>query len=185
MTDPFTIVAALAWSALWVNIAVIPFYFKRERLHQDFVASGQLDAALSFIDSERITPSLVSIYQTAIDSQDDKRRKADLGALLTQVDVLHDLAELDKASNSKRQLNDSLSRLQDASGHIWKVGIAHALFMVATPALANDALNEWGIAGTWVCATLAIVSFILLISQLMRFHSKMAAFTNLLRANRA
>lgn len=185
MSEAFTVVAAIAWSVLWVNFAVIPFYFKREKLHQDFVGTGQLDAALSFIDSEKITPALVAIFETAISAQEDKRRRVDLKALLTQVDVLSDLEELDTASIAKRQLIETLDRLQARSSRIWKIGLAHAFSVVATPFLADDALGKWGIPAVVLCGSFAIFALVILVSELIIFESRLGAFTDQLKSARA
>ncbi len=38
--------AAAAWASLWAQVAIVPFFAKSERLHQEYHSNGKLNAAL-------------------------------------------------------------------------------------------------------------------------------------------
>jgi len=51
------IAAAVAWDALWLQFVVIPFYRKNEQMYKDYIGNGVIDAAVSFIESQKLIPS--------------------------------------------------------------------------------------------------------------------------------
>ena len=61
---------------------LVPFFSKGEKLHQDYKEKGSLDAAFAAIESNKLIPTLASIFQRARDAQEDKRSRIDMEALL-------------------------------------------------------------------------------------------------------
>ena len=82
--------AAIAWEALWLQLVVIPFFHMQEKLHQTYIDSGSLDRALSFIESQKLIPSLAEMFDQA-SAEQKGRAKVPMAQLLQLVDFLPSL----------------------------------------------------------------------------------------------
>src|SRR5260370_3428864 len=107
-SDVITFAGAVAWGAIWVNLVVLYFFGKGEKLHQDYKEKGSLDAGLAAIESRRLIPALARIFHRARDAQEDQRKKIDMTALLQDenFDFGPDREELEAAMQQKRTLLD-------------------------------------------------------------------------------
>ena len=121
------LVAAIAWATICLQFVVIPFSRKAEKLHHDYLAGGVLDAALSFIETQRLIPALASLFERALAAQGDKRRKIRMAELLGEVDFLPDLEIAQQAMAQKALLEELLVVLQQKARRLWKWGLCHVL----------------------------------------------------------
>jgi hypothetical protein len=180
--DFLPLAGAVAWAAVWGNVVVIPFFQKREKLHQEYWANGTIDAALSFVESEKIIPIIADMVDKAKENTPAKR-KSDTVQLLQSVRFLPDLEKLDVEMAKLKSLKDQFACLEVISTKVWKKGIAHIVFTLALP-LANQSPKflEWILAGVGVFWA---GTFVLMLAGLFSFHKKMNTFLETLKANRA
>jgi len=174
--------AAIAWDALWLQFVIIPFFSKDEALHKDYIASGGIDLAISYIESEKLIPVLAAMFEQARTAQEDRRRSPDMNQLLQEVDYLPFLEDVENALKEKKQALDMLSRAQGIARWLWKVGGIHVISMAILPA----ALLLWKkqlliLASLFVAA----MAFVLMLFLLIRFENCLRTFLNILQVNRA
>jgi hypothetical protein len=180
-----SIAAAVAWGGLWMNLVVIPFYGKGERLHQDYKEKGAIDAALAGIESRRLIPALASLFEHARDAQADKRQKIEMDVLLQSlqsVDFLPDLEEVEQALREKRNVEDSYRQLRLIARQLWVIGLGNVL---ATLLLALSCLT-WLPTSMWTTLTQIVLgaawvaTLAWTVRKLFRFHGQMNDFTTYL-----
>ena len=69
---------ALPWSFACINVAVVPYFKKRELLYKDYESSGAMAAAQSAIESKRLVDALAGMFEGILEKQEDKRRKVEI-----------------------------------------------------------------------------------------------------------
>src|SRR5262249_49938187 len=112
ITLPLVVIAgAVAWAGIWIQLLVIPFLGKGEKLHQDYFASGKLNAAIAAIEANRLIPAVASMFNRALDAQPDRRRRVDMEALLQAVAFLPDLQAAHEATTCIENLNKAYNGL--------------------------------------------------------------------------
>ena len=129
-------VAVVVWDAFCLQLLIIPFMRKRESLQRDYITSGILDAALSFIETTRLIPALAAIFVRIREAQDDRRRKLEedeLEEILQQIDYIPDLERAQGAMDENNKVKALFDSLQNSTGRIWGVGLVHVIMMLGLP----------------------------------------------------
>jgi hypothetical protein len=121
--------AVIAWDAVWTQIAILQFINVEERLHKDYIESGSLDAAHSFIESQKLIPSLAEMFEAA-QANNRPRSKIPIAVLLQSVDCIPYLERAEAAVREKKEIDDSLTVLGCSAGRLWKIGLAHVLLTI-------------------------------------------------------
>ncbi len=114
------------WVTVWIQLAIIPFLGKAEKLFVTFKQSGTIDVALSRIDSEGVVKELTSLFEAAIELQEDKRRRADIERLLSKVEYSDVLERLEQATGKTAKISRSYRSLRAKSTRV-------ALWMAPSP----------------------------------------------------
>jgi hypothetical protein len=170
--------AAVAWSALWCQLLVIPFYGKGEKLHQDYHSSGKLNSVLAAIEASRLIPALASMFNRALDEQSDKRKRPNMEELLQAVQFLPDLEAAQGAMSTIENLRGRYESLRLRANRLWKWGLAHSIATPLLPAVYVYLLpfSDWllwllgAVTGFWV------VTLGFSIIGMVRFHDIMSVF---------
>lgn len=179
--------ASLAWATLWIQVFVVPFYYKSEALHRDYWASGRLNAALAAIESSRLLPSLARMFTRALHAQTDRRRRPEpeIEDLLQSVEFLPDLADAQDAMSDMDVLRDRYNRLRTSSRFVWMTGLAHSLLTPSLP-LSYYFLSRTLSFRIWVISGLVVVwalSLIMSVASLWRLHNRLQEFTTKLESS--
>ena len=135
---------AIAWNALWLQFAVLPLFWKREKLYKEYESGGELDAALGSIESNKIVPALAEMFDRLLETRKDKRKTIDIEELLQSVDFLPDFRRAGETYRELVDLEDSYSRYVKSTDQ-WRWGLAHA---VVTLFLAA-AFPDYASMGAW------------------------------------
>ena len=173
--------AAIPWCLLWVNLVVIPFFGKGEKLHQDYEEKGNLDAAFAAIESNAFIPTLARRFQRR-NAQDDKRSRIEMESLLQAVDFLPDLERLEVALQSKRVIKDCYALRSSLASQLWKIGLFHSMFTILIPLSYLNSLPDQ----IWFDLTRILVilawglSLIWMVIAMFRFHRHMGKFVSTL-----
>ncbi|MCB0325547.1 MAG: hypothetical protein R3E01_13565 [Pirellulaceae bacterium] len=173
--------ASVAWAALWINLSVVPFFFKGETLYQDYSASGRLNASLASIESSQVIPALAKMFVQAAQAQHDKRKRPEheIVELLNSVEFLPHLKDAQKAMGEMESLKLQYKKLRQCSKRIWQFGLAHSLLTPAICLLCMLLIPHWAY-GTWVVTALSVVWLVALVlsaSSFWRFHGLAHHFT--------
>jgi hypothetical protein len=179
--------AVVVWDAFCLQLLIIPFMRKRETLQRDYITSGILDAALSFIETTRLIPALAAIFVRIREAQDDRRRKLEedeLEEILQEIDYIPDLERAQGAMDENNKLKALFDSLQNSTGRIWGVGLLHVIIMLGLP------VCQWMAGGYDLVALigatiLAIITFVGAICGVMLFQKQMRQFLDLLKQNRS
>ncbi len=177
-TEFFSFAAAVAWSGLWINLVIIPFFNKGEKLHQDYKEKGSLDAAFAAIESNRLLPTLASIFERAREAQEDKRSRIDMEALLQSVDFLPDLEQLEHALQAKRSIEECYKLLHALASRLWKWGLFHGFVTLLLPVSWLNVLPD----SIWILVIRILIpvawglSLVWLVRLMFVFHKQMAIF---------
>ena len=175
------ILAGLAWATLWVNVAVLPFYKKRESLYKDYESSGEIDAALSAVESKKLIPALARMFDGIMDRREDKRRAYNFADLLQLVDFLPDFRGAEEAYREMSELKFSYEKLKKCSD-LWRWALAHAILSALIPISQLDLSKvidwQWIVAQyiVPVLAVLWLVTLCVMVWYLIRFKSLMNGF---------
>lgn len=177
---------AIGWAALWVNVVVIPFFFKAEKLQKDYLDSGAIGVAVSYIESNKLIPVLAGMFKRARESQDDQRKRIDMEELLQAVDFLPDLEQVESALREKKAIEDTFDTLQRAADRLWKLGISHVVAVVLVPVFLffEGSFRFYPDFVLFVLIAAAILTFTILLVELLDFAKQRKMFLNILKANR-
>ncbi len=179
-------IAVIAWDALWLQFLIIPFSRKAETLQKDYVATGDLDAALSFIETQKLIPALATMFAHTREAQADKRRglsKEGIQQLLQEVDYIPDLKSAQEAMQQSSTLNGLFDSLQNSARHIWKWGLIHIILMLCIPT-SHWIPAGYDLIGMVAAIILAFITFSMLIIVFFGFDKQMKQFLDLLKHNR-
>jgi hypothetical protein len=181
--QPFTLMAAsVGWAALCVQLVVLPFFGKGEKLHQEYSANGRLSAAVSAIEAGRLIPALATMFERAMDARPDRRRQPEIVAILQAVEVIPHLEDAQRAMASMNDVRVAYDILKAKSATLWKLGLFHAvtapitalIYLFAVPIDERAWIAVYVTAGVWV------LTLVMTVIALHRFHKRMDAFTSLL-----
>ena len=170
----------IAWDTLWLQLIVIQFFSKREKLHLEYVESGVKDVALSYIESQRLIPILAEMFERAHSQQEDQRKKIVMEELLQSVDFISHLERAEAAMQDKKAIEDAFDFLQNCADRIWIIGLAHVLLMVLVPWALDGQLAVLKL----LLLLLAALSFVAMIWDLVRLSLSRRTFLNQLQSNR-
>ena len=195
--------AALGWSTLVTNIAILPFYSAREKWHKDYVESGAMAQAAASIDSKKMLPSLAEIVDLVIAERGRTKSKDDTAVLLQNVDFLPSLEKVEAATTEKSQLDRNLHAIEFTAKRLWRCGLVHVGATVAVWAvvvIGNVDIPKRSGSTTplgsgpphspvfWVVAVLAgavwIVSLGLACRHFFKYDQRRDDFLTALKANR-
>lgn len=177
---------AIGWAALWTNVVVVPFCFRSEELQKDYVSSGNLDIAISYIESSKLIPALAAMFEKARQSQSDQRRRIDMEGMLQAVDFLPDLESVEAALQEKKIIEDTFDRLQNTAELLWKVCLLHVISVIALPTYWYFKSSLPFYPDVWIIVLLfvAMGSLIIVIRALFQFGAKRKQFLQMLKTNR-
>jgi hypothetical protein len=180
--DFLSFAAAVGWAAIIINLVVIPFFGKGEKLHQDY----DIDGALAAIEANLLIPALVQVFQKARDAQPDKRYRFDNEAMkeLLQVIDLSDLGGLESALAQRKTMIKCFNSLNVLARRLWKWGLVQLLLSLGIPVVWQwlrvdepwDLVARGIVVAAWA-ATLSWTFF-----GMFRFHRRMETFVNCLRS---
>jgi hypothetical protein len=176
----------IAWDAICLQLFILPFSRKAESLQKDYITDGVLDAALSYIDTQKLIPRITSIITRVRDAQSDKRRslsKENVEELLQQIDYIEDLFDAQSAMGEKTSLNELFDSLQIGARQISRWGLLHLIATFAFP-VAFWVPTQYTIGALVGTGALAIVTLTLAIVRFVVFHRRMNSFLLLLKQNR-
>ncbi|MFI4892360.1 MAG: hypothetical protein ACIAQ0_02830 [Phycisphaerales bacterium JB058] len=182
-TDTATVLTAVGviWSTLWMLWAVVPFFRNPERLFKDFYQAGSIAAALSRIDSEVILKELASLFGAALEAQEDRRRRADIERLLSQVEFAETLERLDAAASDKATIVSCYESLRAHSGRIWKCGVLHLVMLIGGFMLAFfPAQTVWSGMSAVVVFTLSAIAAVISAAFIFKYGREMSLLLELL-----
>jgi len=177
--------SGIAWAVAWIQVLVLQFYGKSEKLHQDYHASGRLNQALSSIEADRLIPALARMFQRALDARDDRRERPDIETLLNAVDFLPDLAKAQGAMAEIERIGARYADLKRLAGWVWKWGILHVLLSPALPTI----YLSWTPDQTWASWAFVVLAFAWIITLGVslwgfgRFHRRMTQFNEQLEGS--
>lgn len=175
------IAPAVAWSALWIQFAVLNFFSKPERLYKDYVASGELALAHSSIETAKITPVRRQIFDKAEKQNQANETPIAMEEVLQSVDYADDLERIENFYGEKRELQHLFGKQKRQSRIIWKVSLCHALSTALAPA-ANLYL---GVGFTFYTVVItAVLSLACSTAYLLRFEATSEQFRIILETNR-
>ena len=183
--NPLVLVAAAAtWAGIWINVALY-FYFKGEKLHQDYYSSGKIDAARSAIEAERLVPALAKMFDRALETLPNRRKIPKMIELLQAVEFLPDFTAAQDAMGTIEELEWNYRMLIAKAGRIWKWQFAHAF---ATVGLVNVFVfcyptYFWGLWLLEFAVLVWLVTLTLSVVGFARFHGLLTSFTNSLETH--
>jgi hypothetical protein len=177
---------AVAWNAFCLQLFILPFFRKRESMLKDYVTDGVLDAAKSYIEANRLIPTLASLFMRVRDAQGDRRRslsESQVQEILQQVDYIAELSNAQEALAESNRLDSLYESMEREATLIWLLGLMHVigiLFLTvgfwASGSIQLAILLSGGI--------LASVTLVLAIGYFLVFGRKMNAFLQLIKKNR-
>ncbi len=174
------------WVTVWIQLAIIPFLGKAEKLFVTFKQSGTIDVALSRIDSEGVVKELTSLFEAAIELQEDKRRRADIERLLSKVEYSDVLERLEQATGKKAKISRSYRSLRAKSTRVWHYGLLHLLLLIGGVAVTlwpaqGDVLRVIAV----VVFTLSVITAVVSIASILGFTRDMATLLGLVETGDA
>ena len=175
---------ALPWAVVIIQLLVLPFYQKGEKLHKDYSASGAINSAIAAIESDQLISSLARMFKMATDQQEDKRRRPEneIEELLQSVRFLPDLQKARDAMSLMDGVQQQYMRLKLSASRLWRTGLTHAIASLMLPTIHAFLvpLDErwewlfWGMIAVWLISlTMAVWGFV-------RFHAQIEQFNALL-----
>ena len=178
--------AVIAWDVMCLQLLIIPFLRKAETLQKDYITSGVLDAARSFVETKKLIPALAKMFVRIRDAQGDRRLRLgedELQEILQQIDYIPNLELTQEAMEENNKLEGLFDSLQNATRYTWGLGLFHVIVMLCLPA------SQWMPVGYNLIAVitaviLAVISFMLAIYAFVKFDKKMKHFLELLKRNR-
>lgn len=177
---------AVVWTTLWLQLVVIPFITKREKLYQLFHQSGAIDAAQSRIDSDAVLPELASIFERAIDQREDARRKIEIEDLLVRFSFSESLEKLGEAVASKAKINSVYQKLKKIAKYTWITGVLHVVLLALALVIVYLAPErDYAMTVAIVIGTLCICSAVASLLFLFSFDSKHARLMDLVELRNA
>lgn len=182
-----TIVSLLVlWVTLWLQVFIVPFVNKPEKLFVTYKQSGDIDAAMSRIDSEEVVKELTSLFESAIELQEDKRRRADIERLLSQVEYANVLDRLEVATGKKAKITRSYLSLRSKSMRVWQYGLLHLLLLIL--GLAAGLWQAYGDSFRIVAAvvvTLSVLAAVVSATTLIGYSRDQLILLKLIEADNA
>ena len=178
--------AVIAWNTICVQLFVLPFLRKRETLVKEYLTNGVLDAAKSFIEANRLIPTLATVFVRIREAQPDRRRALnaiEVQQLLQEVDYLDDLAQAQEAMAESTRLDALFTSLERGAGLTWVSGLCHAMAVLAWP-LGFWLSPSWQVWVLSVVGAFAVLTLVLALCTVFMFSRRMNVFLDLLKANR-
>lgn len=172
---------ALGWAIACINVVVLPFFNKREALYKDYEGSGELEGALSAIESGRLINALGGMFDGLLEQQDDKRRKVNIRHLLQSKGFLPDFKQAEDAYQQMENIRRTYQALKGAA-NVWRWGALHALITLLVPVACLDygKMGAWGWVRTEILLTALgcgwTLTVVLVARGFIRFHSRMSSF---------
>jgi hypothetical protein len=172
---------ALVWAVACVNVVVLPFFNKREALYRDYEVSGDLDAALSAIESGRLVDALGGMFDDLVEKQEDRRRKVNIRHLLQSKGFLPGFKLAEEAYQQMEEIRQTYQALKSAA-NVWRCGVLHTLITILVPLTCLDfaQMGAWGWIETGNLLTVLgcawLVTIALVVRGFFRFHSLMSRF---------
>lgn len=182
--NPLVLFAAAAtWAGIWINVA-LHFYFKGEKLHQDYHSSGKLDAKRSQIEAKQLIPALGKMFDRAFDAHAGKKSRPNMEQLLQAVEFLPDFQAAQSAMGSIEELQWNYDNLRSRATRLWKWQFAHSINSLALIAVYVFCypMYSWSlwllalILGAWLMTLGASLAGI------FKFHSLMSSFNTCLES---
>lgn len=178
-------VAVIAWDAFCLQLLIIPFFRKAETLHKDYLTYGVLHTAMSLIETKKLIPALANMFVRIRGAQADKSKalgEDELQQILQQIDYIPDLKLAQEAMDQNNELKALFDSLQNSSRHIWKFGLLHVIIILFIPA-SQWIPTGYDLIGMTTTIILAIITFLVAVSSVIVFESKMKNFLDLLKQN--
>jgi hypothetical protein len=179
------VLIALAWSMIWVQFAIIPFFNRREDLVRNYSTSGLLAAVYSRIESTVVIPALVAIYAAARQQQPDKRVAPDMEALLSETSYVEHIEKIEAAVGEKRSIRDDFDRLRRLPTLIWTLGLAHVLLVIFLAGWNCGACPYRSRPASYVLVTIALLFLTFVIGLVVKFNRIMGRFTSAMDRHKA
>lgn len=180
------VIPIIAWDAVCLQLFVISFSRKPESLQKDYITGGVLDAALSYIETNKLIPTLASIFIRVREAQADRRRiltEDEVQQLLQQIDYIGDLGKAQEAMIEKSSIKSLFDSLQAAARQISTWGLLHIITTLAVPgSLCLPA--KYGVPLLLGSSGFIILTLVIAFLQYVVFHRRMKVFLNLLKHNR-
>jgi len=180
------VTAIIAWDAVCVQLFVLSFSRKPESLQKEYITAGVLDAALSYIETNKLIPTLASIFTRIREAQADRRRSLtedEVEQLLQQIDYIGDLGKAQEAMVEMSSIKSLFDSLQTCARQISTWGLLHVVTTLALPvSLCLHARHSLPVlVGS---SGFIIVTLVLAFVHYVSFHRRMKVFLNLLKHNR-
>lgn len=175
----FLFAIVIAWDTIWVQFVVVKFFSIPDELFKNYESSGVKASAHSFIESQRLIPTLARMFEQANKQQEGQRGKISTEELLNTIDYIKYLEEVENAMQDKKQIDDTYNFLTLSTGRLWKFGLLHVVLTLVIPVSFSLTPTFWLAA-----MLLAIVSFIFVVVELSRYYQNRSIFLKLLRENR-
>ena len=176
----------IAWNAICLQLFILPFFRKRETLLKDYLTDGVLDAAKSYIEANKLIPTLAAIVMRVREAQGNTRRamtKAEVQELLQGVAYIDELTKAQEAMTETNRLDALYESLERGARQIWVWGLLHVIVILAgtmvfwlpTRCRMLAFLTAGGAAG---------LTFIVAVIRLFVFDRRMNCFLDLIKQNR-
>ncbi|QDT36470.1 hypothetical protein [Stratiformator vulcanicus] len=179
------------WATAWMQLVLLPFFSRREELHNQFFSS-EFPNAVAAIESNRLIPPLARILAQAYQAHRG-RSKIDFDTalqLLQDVDFLEDFEQAQAAMSSINNLERFRIKLRLACSVLWYSAASHVLasLLLMLPFFAMiSAMDRL----KWSLSVLAIVIFsllwlgtlILTVGWLIRYRQLIGTLTALLETD--
>lgn len=182
--QPFAL--GLAWATLVIQVLVLPFYNKGEKLHNDYFATGRINSTIAAFEAGLLIPALAKMFTVATHEQEDKRRRpeSEIQQLLQRVDFIPLLESAQDAMSKIVAIDRQYEGLKQQASRVWRISLVHVvmtMFMPMThvfllPIHMRFQWLFWSAGAAWL-VTLAIST-----CGFIRFHSQIAQFNNLLES---
>lgn len=178
--------AVVLWGSLWLQLAIVPFFGKQEKLYELHKKGGSIDAAMSKIDSGQTIPALATIFDTALSAQEDRRKTPDIEQLLSRVEYSQHLETLESAGQAKAKILSSYETLVKQARLVWQFGLLHILLIIPGLLLLYVQVpGLWAVSAAVVFLTLSGLGAVVSAIGLIRFHKLMGLFLELLEPHHA
>lgn len=179
-------VVVIAWDTICLQFLIIPFLGKAETLYKDYITSGVLGAAWSFIENTKLMPALAKMFIRIREAQCSRRlnlTEGELQEIIQQIDYIPDLEIIQEAMGQNNKLEELFNTLQRSSGRIWKIGLLHVVITLCIPASQCIPPGD-GLVIMITTIILALITFLMAICLLCLYDKQKNKFLGLLKHNR-
>lgn len=175
---------AVAWDVLIVQLAVLPYWNKRESLHKEWIQSGAIALARTAIETNKIIPALARMFERAHATRDDKRKKVEMASLLEEIDFIPDLKEIEGAMKELADIGAHFEEMKKLADRISTSALINCFLTLAFAlGLHFDSAQTYWVPTT-TSGFLWAVSGFFTVRSLFRFRGCASRFVAQLEANR-